>query len=85
MCIATQHRYHAVKALKTTQMERPSKKRLAGRSNQTKKLELRLKESLKLRLYCTVKKLPVYTARTKESDLEVSDSENESNVDLCVI
>ena len=47
------------------------------------KLELRLRESLGLMLYCRVKKLPHCTAK-ENSDLEVSGSENELDAILTV-
>ena len=35
-----QHHYHAIKAMRTASMARPSKRQLAGRSNQTKKARI---------------------------------------------
>ena len=60
-----QHHHHAVKAVKTISMTRPSKRRLVGRSDPTEKLDQQLRESLKLRLYCRVK-LPGRAAKAKK-------------------
>ena len=70
--------HQTLKATRTAPMTRLSKRQPVGRFNQ---LELRLIESLKLRLHCRVKKLPDRPAKTTESDLEISDSENKSDVE----
>ena len=44
-----QHHHYAIKAAKTAPMARPSKRQLAGRSNQIKKSRIELRESVKLR------------------------------------
>ena len=42
-----QHHHHAVKAVKTTPITRPSKRKLAGRSNQTGKTRIAIERELK--------------------------------------
>ena len=78
--------HHAIKAAKTAPMARPSKRQLAGRSNQKKKLELKLRASLKLRpqlqVCCSEEATGPPSGSGGESDLEVSDSENEGDVEF---
>ena len=53
-----QHHRNMIKTVKMTPIAHPSKGRLAGHSNQIKKAPIFVGESLKLRLYCRVKKPP---------------------------
>ena len=58
-----QHHHHAIKAVKTAPMARPSGRQLAGHSNRLEKFELQLRESMELRPFCGVKELPDRPAR----------------------
>ena len=78
-----QHHHHAVKAVKTTPMTRPSKRQLAGRSNQIKRARIAVERELEAQvLLQSDEATGLHSESNEESDLEVSDSENESDVEF---
>ena len=68
-----QHHHHAMKVAKMAPMAHPSKDSLPGAQPDKKKVDLQLRKSLKL---------PDHPAKAMESDLEVFESENKSDVEF---
>ena len=72
-----QHHHHTVKAVETTPMTRPSKRQLAGRSNQIKKARIAVERELEAQVLLQSNEATgLHSESNEESDLEVLDSEN---------
>ena len=89
LCIATfsTTHHHAIKAAKTALMARPSKRQLAGLSNQIKKARIEVERELEAQAAASSLLQSEEATRPpsesdEESDLEVSDSKNESDVEF---
>ena len=76
-----QHHYHNAIKAKTTPMPRPSKRKLAGRSNQIKRTRISVEREFEGQALLQCEKPGLHSESEEESDLEVSDSENESDLE----
>ena len=78
-----QHHLHAVKAVKSTPITRPSTWRLVGRSSLTKKARIAFERELGARAlqHWSEEATGPRGGGEEGCDLEVSDSENESDVE----
>ena len=70
------------KAVEATPITRPSKRQLGGRSNQIKQTRVAIERELEARALLQSEEAILHIEGEEESDLEVSDSENESDVEF---
>ena len=84
------HHHNAIKA-KTTPMPRPSKRKLAERSNRIKRARISVERELEAQAllqseepgpHSESEEPGPHSESEEESDIEVSDSENESDVEF---
>ena len=78
-----QHHHHPIKAVNTARMARPSKRQLVGHSNQLKKVRIAVERELEAQAILQSGGATGPPSESdEEGDLEISDSENESDVKL---